>query len=138
MPSKLWPEEERRRGPRVAPKGLFKVEMATRVLPGTQPLTVRDVSVFGFGLTAPQPLPVTFGERVYLLVDFSGDTPLSGSLIQANIRRRSPDRDGWFVGVEFDDLRASPWVQLACWIDRQASPRAHRAVEESRLVLPVG
>lgn len=95
--------------------------MATRVQPGTQKLTVRDVSSFGMGLTAPQALPVTLGERVYVLIDWDGSPAIRGSLLRARVRRRRPDRDGWFVGIEIDDLRQTPWKQLAEWIEREAA-----------------
>jgi len=124
-------DQERRRGPRVAPAGKFRVEIAVRSIQGTQPLTVRDISVVGMGLTGPRPLPVALGERVYLLVDFLGMPMLRGAMLRARVRRRRPDRDGWFVGVEVDDLRQTHWCHVAAWIDGTANGTRRRQVHDS-------
>tara|TARA_B100001989_G_scaffold135389_1_gene95899 strand:+ start:495 stop:872 length:378 start_codon:yes stop_codon:yes gene_type:complete len=102
----------------VDPEGLLGVQMAVRSVQGTQPLTVRDFSVVGMGLTGERPLPVALGERVYLLIDWIGAPMVRGALLRARVRRRRPDKDGWFVGVEVDDLRQTPWIHMAEWIDR--------------------
>lgn len=113
--------QERRRGVRVDTQGLLQVRMAVRTLPGTQPLQVRDLSVVGIGLVGERPLPVALNERVYLLLDWRGHPMIHGALIRSRIRRRRPDRDGWFVGVELDDLRRTPWTGLADWILQAAA-----------------
>lgn len=112
---------ERRRHPRIASAGHFAVQMAIRTRSGTSSLRVRDVSAVGFGLTAARPLPVAAGERVYLLVDFFGEPAMQGVLMRARVRRRLPDRDGWFVGVEIDDLHHTPWAEVAAWIEARVS-----------------
>lgn len=129
--SGLPPHGDRRRGVRVAPEGLLNIELAVRTMQGTQPLEVRDISCVGLGLTGARPLPVTLGERVYVLVDYLGHPMIHGALIRARVRRRRPDRDGWFVGIEIDDLRRTPWSHVVHWIDEAAGrqglrPRVHR------------
>ena len=78
----------------------------------------------GLGLIGVKALPVSLGERVYLLLDFQGEgtlLPVRGALLRARIRRRRPDVDGWFVGVEIDDLRDTPWQSLVRWMERELS-----------------
>lgn len=78
------------------------------------------MSVVGLGLVGPRALPVALGERVYVLIDWRGTPRIGGAMIRATVRRRRPDRDGWFVGIEIDDLRCTPWAHLSDWIDAAA------------------
>jgi hypothetical protein len=79
----------------------------------------RDVSCLGFGLVGPAPLPIAIDEKVYLLLEFRGEgewQPVRGALVRAVLRRRRPDAEGWFAGVQIDDLRSTPWTQLVGWL----------------------
>jgi hypothetical protein len=122
--TEVRPTTDRRRAPRVLAAGLWSVQLAARARSELARLEVRDVSYLGLGLVAPAPLQVAVDEKVYLLLEFRGDggwQPVRGALVRAVLRRRRPDHDGWFAGVQIDDLRATPWSDLVGWVTERAS-----------------
>lgn len=111
---------ERRRAPRIEPGSLVALRLIVRRGEEVSPVVVRDLSFVGMGIVAPRPIPVSRGERILGLFTFFGTyahEPVRGTVLELRVRRRRPDADGWFIGVEFPDLRQTPWRGLVAWIE---------------------
>lgn len=116
---------ERRRSVRVPAAGLVHAGIALRTEPDIRQVTVRDIGLFGMSLLSARPIAAALGERVFGVVTFYGTprhAPIRGALFRLTVRRRQPDTEGYLLGVEFADLRASPWEGLVAWIERGHEP----------------
>ena len=94
------------------------------------PFEVRDISVVGMGLVRELPVGLTVGEQVYLMLSFDGYRdlgPVHGAMLRAHIRRRRPDRCGFFVGVEISDLRQTRCAPVVAYIERMHQRALHGA-----------
>jgi len=111
---------EKRRSVRVAATGFVEAGIALRTQSEILPVAVRDIGHFGMSIISDRPLAAALGERVFGVVSFFGTArhaPVRGALFRLTVRRRQPDLEGWLLGVEFADLRGSPWRGLVDWID---------------------
>jgi c-di-GMP-binding flagellar brake protein YcgR len=112
---------DRRRSERVAARDVVELRLAFRNRRDLVPVTVRDISYHGMGVVAAERLPAAMGERLFGMFSFHGapgHASVVSALFRLTVRRRRPDSEGWFLGLEHADLRESPWNGLVSWIKR--------------------